>query len=71
MVPKEGPMLICSVWTKKPYNPDSFRTHIKSIWKTKGKFEIEVVGQNLFLISFEEEDNLEFVLEGCPSFFRK
>ncbi|MBA0828519.1 hypothetical protein Goarm_013191, partial [Gossypium armourianum] len=44
---------------------------IKSIWKTKKKFKIQVVGHNLFLISFEDEKDLELILEGCPWFFQR
>lgn len=63
--PKGVCSLICSIWTKKTYHPDSFRAQIKSIWKTKRKFEIEAVGPNLFLVLFEDSDDLEFVLKGC------
>ncbi|KAK5833590.1 hypothetical protein PVK06_017438 [Gossypium arboreum] len=41
----------------------------RSIWKTRKKFEIQVVGQILFLISFENEDDLETILEGQPWIF--
>lgn len=44
---------------------------MRSIWKTKKKFEIKVAGQNLFLISFEDENDLETVMEGSPWLFRK
>ncbi|MBA0557501.1 hypothetical protein Golob_014569 [Gossypium lobatum] len=62
--PNGKPSLICSIWTKKSYNHDSFKAQMKSIWKTKEKFEIQLVGQNLFLITFESEDDLEIVMEG-------
>lgn len=35
------------------------------------KFEITVVGQNMFMIIFDEEVVLESILEGRPWFFRK
>lgn len=60
----KNPTLVCSIWTKKSYNLDSFYAQMKSIWKTKKKFEIQVVGQNLFFITFEDEGDLELVLEG-------
>ncbi|MBA0575652.1 hypothetical protein Golob_023951 [Gossypium lobatum] len=63
--------LICSIWTKKPYNQDSFKAQMRSIWKTRKKFVIQVVGKNLFLIEFELEEDLETVLEGQPWLFRK
>ncbi|MFQ6661181.1 hypothetical protein Gotur_029420 [Gossypium turneri] len=44
---------------------------MKSIWKTKEKFEIQLVEQNLFLITFESEDDLENVMERQPWLFRK
>ncbi|MFQ6654082.1 hypothetical protein Gotur_025197, partial [Gossypium turneri] len=69
--PTGKPSLICSVWTKKSYNQDSFKAQMKSIWKTKKKFEIQLVGQNLFLIVFEAEEDLETVMEGQPWLFRK
>lgn len=59
MSPPEKPTLVCSVWTKKTYHPDSLRVQLKCIWKTKKKFDIQVVGQNLFLISFEDEEDVE------------
>lgn len=55
---------------KKPYNLDSLRAQLKCIWKTKKKFEVQVVGRNLFLVSFEEEDRLDFVLFGQPWLFQ-
>lgn len=48
MVYTGKPTLLCTVWTRKSYNPDRFRAKMKSIWKTRKKFEICVVGQNLF-----------------------
>ncbi|MBA0879485.1 hypothetical protein Goshw_005468 [Gossypium schwendimanii] len=66
VVPSSKPTLICSVWIGKIYNPDGFRAHMKSIWKTRKKFEIQVAGQNLFLIIFELEEDLELILEGRP-----
>ncbi|MBA0769714.1 hypothetical protein Gotri_018416, partial [Gossypium trilobum] len=70
-VPSSKPTLICTVWTEKMYNPDSFRAHMKGIWKTRKKFEIQVARQNLFLIIFELEEDLESILEGRPWLFRK
>ncbi|MBA0780607.1 hypothetical protein Gotri_004690 [Gossypium trilobum] len=70
VVPSSKPTLICTVWMTKLYKPESFRAHMKSIWKTRKKFEIQMVGQNLFLISFELADDLELILEGRPWFFR-
>lgn len=61
VVPMEKPMLIGSVWTQKMFNLDIFRAQFKSIWKTKKKFDIRLAGQNLFLISFDCEEDLEFV----------
>lgn len=46
VVPSSKPTLICTVWTGKVYSPDGFRAHMKSIWKTRKKFEIQVAGQN-------------------------
>ncbi|PPD72191.1 hypothetical protein GOBAR_DD30912 [Gossypium barbadense] len=39
--PNSKPTLICTVWTGKLYNPESFRAQMKSIWKTRKKFEIQ------------------------------
>ncbi|MBA0633718.1 hypothetical protein Godav_025597 [Gossypium davidsonii] len=61
--PNGKPSMICSVWTKKSYNQDSFKAQMKSIWKTKKKFKIQSTGQNLFLIVFESEEDLETVME--------
>ncbi|KAK8344733.1 hypothetical protein V6Z12_A07G098900 [Gossypium hirsutum] len=73
VVSNEKPTLICSIWTKKAYNPESFKARMKSIWKTKRKFEIQLVGQNLFLILivFDLKDDLETIMEGRPWLFRK
>ncbi|KAK5803401.1 hypothetical protein PVK06_031046 [Gossypium arboreum] len=71
VVPSEKPTLICTIWTKKSYNLDSFRAQMKSIWKTKKKFEIQLAGQDLFSILFDSEEDLETVVEGQPWLFRK
>ncbi|PPD74213.1 hypothetical protein GOBAR_DD28865 [Gossypium barbadense] len=63
--------LLCSVWSRKSYNPDSFRAQLRSIWKTRRKFEIQVVGKNLFQTSFKEENNLEMIMEDRPWLFRR
>lgn len=36
--PKGNKTSISSVWTKKIFNPDSFREQMKSIWKASKKF---------------------------------
>lgn len=69
--PKGKASLISSVWTKRNFNSESFKAQMRSIWKTSKKFEISGVGQNIFLISFENENDMEQILEGRPWFFRK
>lgn len=69
--PPNKPTLLCSLWTKKTYNPDSFCAHMHSIWKTKKKFDFQMAGQNPFMIIFFEEEDLESILEGIPWLFRK
>ncbi|PPD70572.1 hypothetical protein GOBAR_DD32552 [Gossypium barbadense] len=69
VVPSSKPTLICTVWTEKLYN--TFRAHMKVTRKIRKKFEIQVVGQILFLIIFEMEEDLELILEGRPWLFRK
>ncbi|KAH1063903.1 hypothetical protein J1N35_028890 [Gossypium stocksii] len=71
VTPDDKPTLICTAWTNKRFNPESFKAQVKSIWKTKKKFVIKVVGQNLFLISFDSEEDLELIMEGRPWLFRK
>ncbi|MBA0618026.1 hypothetical protein Godav_027421 [Gossypium davidsonii] len=44
---------------------------MKSIWKTTKKFDIQVVGKKLFFITFDDENNLELIMEGRPWLFRK
>lgn len=66
ILPSEKPTLICSIWTKRTYSPDSLRAQFKSIWKTKGKYEITLAGPNLFLVVFDYEEDLELILEGRP-----
>lgn len=63
--------LICSVWTTRLFNPNNLRAHLKSLWKTKHKFEIRLVGPNLFLISFDSKDDLELIMDGRPWSFRR
>ncbi|MBA0694392.1 hypothetical protein Goari_004694, partial [Gossypium aridum] len=67
----EKPTLICTIWTEKLYNLESFRAQMKSLWKTKKKFEIQTAEQNLFLIVFELEEYLELIMEGRPWLFWK
>ncbi|MBA0789187.1 hypothetical protein Gotri_026225, partial [Gossypium trilobum] len=43
---------------------------MRSIWKARKKFEIQMVGQNLFLIIFELVEDLEMILEGRPWLFQ-
>lgn len=37
----------------------------------KKKFEIQIINQNLFLLVFNDEDNLESILKGIPWLFRR
>lgn len=53
------------------YNLDSFRAQLKSIWKTRRKFKIQVAGQKMFMISFENKDDLEMIMERQPCLFRR
>ncbi|MBA0699524.1 hypothetical protein Goari_001154 [Gossypium aridum] len=71
VVPSVKPTLICTNWIEKLYNPKSFKAQMRSIWKTNKKFEIQTVGQNLYLITFELEEDLELIMEGRPWLFRK
>ncbi|MBA0610542.1 hypothetical protein Godav_011369 [Gossypium davidsonii] len=49
MVEANGkPSLICSVWTKKSYNQDSFKAQMKSIWKTKKNLRFNRLGKTFF-----------------------
>lgn len=69
--PLDKPTLVCTLWTKKSYNSNSFCAKMKSIWKSKKKFEIQVARQNLFFISFDSEEDLELIMEGRSWLFRK
>ncbi|KAK5826290.1 hypothetical protein PVK06_021207 [Gossypium arboreum] len=71
VVPSEKPTLLCTIWIEKSYNPDSFRAQMKSIWKTRKKIEIQLAGQNLFLIVFETKEDLKTVIEGWLRLYRK
>ncbi|MBA0873834.1 hypothetical protein Goshw_007921 [Gossypium schwendimanii] len=66
VVPSVKPTLICTIWTEKLYNLESFKAQMRSIWNTNKKFEIQTVGQNLYLITFELEEDLELIMEGRP-----
>ncbi|MBA0786241.1 hypothetical protein Gotri_027488, partial [Gossypium trilobum] len=63
VIPDDKPTLICTIWTGKLYNPESFKAKMRSLWKTKKKFEIKLAGQNLYLIVFELEEDLELIME--------
>lgn len=52
--PPNKPTLLCTLWTKKIYNPNSFRAQMRSIWKTKKKFDFQIAKQNLFMIVFKK-----------------
>ncbi|PPR88967.1 hypothetical protein GOBAR_AA31717 [Gossypium barbadense] len=71
VTPRSQFSLLCSVWTKKSYSPDSLCAQLRSIWKTRRKFGIYAAGQNLFQISFEEEDDLEMIMDSRPWFFKR
>lgn len=71
VVPSSKPTLVYSLWTKRTYNMDSLCAQMKSLWKTKGKFDFQVTGQNLFPITFDKEEDLEMIMEGRPWLFRK
>ncbi|MBA0844824.1 hypothetical protein Goarm_023093 [Gossypium armourianum] len=71
VVPSGKPTLICTIWTEKFYNPESFKAQMRSIWKTRKNFEILNAGQNLFLIEFDLDEDLEAIMEGRPWLFRK
>lgn len=44
---------------------------MRSIWKTKNKFNIQVAGYNLFMLIFKEDDALEAILKGMSWLFVK
>lgn len=67
--PSDNLSLLCSLWTRKMFNPDHLRAQLKSIWKTERRFEFEKVGQNLFLLIFYLEEDLELVMEGKSCLF--
>lgn len=70
--PRSSFSLLCSGWTNKQYNPNGFRAQVRSIWKTKRKFDIHMAGQNLFqFFFFEDEDDLEAIMNGRPWLFKK
>ncbi|PPE00676.1 hypothetical protein GOBAR_DD02294 [Gossypium barbadense] len=71
VVPSKKPTLISTIWTEKFYNPESFKAQMRSIWKTKKNFEIITVGQNLFTLEFDLDEDLEAIIEGIPWFFQK
>ncbi|MBA0780548.1 hypothetical protein Gotri_004639 [Gossypium trilobum] len=71
VVPNGKLTLLGTVWTMKTYNSDRFRAQLKSIWKTKKKFEIKISSLNLFMIEFEEEEDLELILVERSWLFRR
>ncbi|PPR90784.1 hypothetical protein GOBAR_AA29904 [Gossypium barbadense] len=58
VVPNAKPTLICTIWTEKLYNPESFRAQMKSIWKTRKKFEIQMIKIGAYLPEFDKKDLL-------------
>ncbi|KAH1066732.1 hypothetical protein J1N35_031719 [Gossypium stocksii] len=71
VTPRSRFSLLCSLWTRKTYNPDEFCAQLISIWKTKRKFEIYMAGQNLFQLLFEDKNDLELIMDGKPWLFWK
>ncbi|MBA0552331.1 hypothetical protein Golob_023153 [Gossypium lobatum] len=71
VVPSEKLTLICTIWTEKFYNPESFKAQMRSIWKTRKNFEIMIARQNLFMLEFDLYEDLEAIMQGRPWFFRK
>lgn len=63
--------MLCTVWTRKKYNPESLCAQLLSIWKVKKKVDFQWLGQNLYKLVFDLEDDLELILEGRPWFFRR
>ncbi|KAK5802422.1 hypothetical protein PVK06_030013 [Gossypium arboreum] len=71
VVPNDKPTLICSVWTKKSFNPESFRAQMKRIWKTKKKFEIQLkpLRRGIFVLSDNSVKSwISFKYEKLPIF---
>ncbi|KAH1056825.1 hypothetical protein J1N35_034890 [Gossypium stocksii] len=58
-VPSTKPTLICTIWTEKLYNLESFRAQMKIIWKTRKKFEIQMIGS--CLPEFDKKDLLHAI----------
>lgn len=67
--PRVKPTLLCYVWSCKTYNSNSFQAQMRSIWKTSKKVDFHMAGANLFLLLFDNEEDLESILEGRPWFF--
>lgn len=44
---------------------------LKCLWKTEKNFDIKSSRDNLFTIIFYDENDMEFVLEGCAWLFRR
>lgn len=71
IIPEGKLSLLCTVWTKKTFNLDSFRAQMKSVWKTSKKFDIDMVGQNLFLVFSDNEMYMEHIMEEGSWFFKR
>lgn len=71
LVPSGAATLLCTIWTRKTYNLNTLKVQLRSLWKTKQKFDVKEAGSNMFLIHFESEEDIEVVLEGWAWLFRR
>ena len=62
-------VLAAKFFTRRPINVEVVARTFRPIWRTKRKFEVSLMGDNILLFEFELETNIEKVLQGEPWVF--
>ena len=62
-------VLTANFFTRRAINVEVVARTFRPIWCTKRKFEVSLAGDNILLIAFELETNIEKVLQGEPWVF--
>lgn len=58
--------LIGLVVTEKNIDKEAFKTTMQNVWKPKGRIQFKEVGDNLFIIEFQHEQDNQKVKKGRP-----
>lgn len=62
-------VLAAKFFTRRMVNVEAVARTFRPIWRTKRNFEVSMAGDNILLIAFELEVDVEKVLQGEPWVF--